>query len=154
MEKLPKDLKRKLALELSPSDLISFCASNRKLNQDICESKEFWRLKLEMDYPETIPYFRKYGKPLVNPKNTYIRKFREISKPIDDFVNKYPVNLRHVLYNDIYDTYQKNKNRHNEIDIGKAFKEYFTNIDARRDFETEVSALIRKLVQLYNAYKV
>jgi hypothetical protein len=154
MENLPKDVKRKLALELQPADLITFCATNRKMNGDICESKEFWRLKLERDYPETIPYFRKYGKTLVNPKATYIRKFTEISKPIDDFVKEYPENWRRRLYNDIYDAYERNKDRLHEVDIGDSFNSYYTEVYAKRDFKSAVIALIIKLVKLYNTYKV
>ena len=157
MEKLPKDLKRKLALELSPVDLITFCASNRELNRDICESKEFWRLKLEVDYPEVIPYFKKYGKPLIDPKKTYIRKFTEVSKLIDKFVAKYPENLRRRMYNDIYDLYEKNKHTVGITDTGDFFRTYkFYEDDSReeRDFKSEVSDLISRLVRLYNVYKV
>ena len=154
MEKLPKDLKRKLALELSPPDLISFCATQRKMNADICESNEFWRLKLEIDYPESMPYFKKFGKTLVNPKKTYIRKFTEISKPIDDFVKKYPESLRRRMYNDIYDIYEKNKNSRGETNMGDVFNDYGFSTDERRDFKMEVSSLIRRLVNLYNTYKV
>ena len=155
MEKLPKDLKRKLALELSPSDLIGFCASNRELNRDICQSNEFWRLKLEVDYPEVFPYFRKYGKVLTDPKRTYIKKFTELSKPIDEFLNRYPENWRRRLYNDIYDLYEKNKNNPGETNIGDIFKDYgFHDLRAKRDFENEVSALLSRLVKLYNVYRV
>ena len=155
MEKLPKDLKRKLALELSPSDLITFCASNRELNRDICESKEFWRLKLDRDYPEVFPYFRKYGKVLVDPKRTYIKKFRELSQPIDEFVNRYPENWRRRLHNDIYDLYERNKNSVGATTIGNALDGYdFRDENARRDFKNEVTDLISKLVRLYNVYRV
>ena len=155
MERLPKDLKRKLALELSPQDLITFCASNRELNRDICESKEFWRLKLDRDYPEVFPYFRKYGKVLVDPKRTYIKKFRELSQPIDEFVNRYPESWRRRLHNDIYDLYEKNKNTVGETNIGDSLNDYnFYDENARRDFKNEVSTLISKLVRLYNVYRV
>ena len=155
MEKLPKDLKRKLALELAPSDLITFCASNRELNRDICESKEFWRLKLDRDYPEVFPYFRKYGKVLVDPKRTYIKKFRELSQPIDEFVNRYPEAWRRRLHNDIYDLYEKNKNTVGATTIGNALDGYdFRDENARRDFKNEVTDLISKLVRLYNVYRV
>ena len=155
MEKLPKDLKRKLALELSPQDLIVFCSSNRELNRDICESKEFWRLKLDRDYPEVFPYFRKYGKVLVDPKRTYIKKFRELSQPIDEFVNRYPEAWRRRLHNDIYDLYERNKNSVGATTIGNALDGYdFRDENARRDFKNEVTDLISRLVRLYNVYRV
>ena len=156
MEKLPKDLKRKLALELNPPDLIAFCASNRDLNRDICESKEFWRLKLEVDYPEVLPYFRKYGKILVDPKKTYIRKFRDISKIIDEFVQKFPENVRRRMYNDIYDLYEKYKNNPEELSMRGFYNTYNFFKDDREkrlDFESQAAKVMSDLFRLYNAYR-
>ena len=61
METLPKDVKRKLALNLSPPDLIRFCATSVDLHADICKSDEFWRLKLEKDYPKMFRYYQKHN---------------------------------------------------------------------------------------------
>jgi hypothetical protein len=38
---LPKDVQRKLALDLSPPDLIHLCLSNKEIKKDVCDSKGF-----------------------------------------------------------------------------------------------------------------
>ena len=78
MESLPKDVKQKMALDLSPPDLIIFCASGKEINKDICGSDDFWRLKIEKDYSKMFKYYQKHNMTFKKPKNTYIRKFTEI----------------------------------------------------------------------------
>ncbi len=73
LENLPKDVIRTIALELKPIDLISLCATNQKLKSTICEDRGFWYRKLIKDYPE----YEKFQK-LLDPKKTYIRKFKEL----------------------------------------------------------------------------
>ena len=105
---MPKDLQRKIALKLSPPELIRFCKTNKSLNIEICESNDFWRLKLEKDYPELFNYFSKNKLILKNPKNTYMRRFTEISTLIENFVQKEIVSMyRPYLYNMIYQAYQE-----------------------------------------------
>ena len=152
MESLPKDLRRKLALELSPSDLIRFCVSEKKMYQEICESKEFWREKIRRDFPEVFNYFERHKMVLRNPKNTYIRKFTEVSKFIDEFVQSYPENIRAVLYNDIYDIYE-DKKRDLDVNYKKLSEVYKYNVHNRLDFENDVSKLIFQLMKIYDYYK-
>jgi hypothetical protein len=42
LDTLPGDIKRKIALDLSPPDLISLCATKKTVMLEICESKSFW----------------------------------------------------------------------------------------------------------------
>lgn len=105
---MPKDLQRKVALELSPSDLINFCVTNKNVNVEICESKDFWRLKLEKDYPEVFNYFSKGKLILKNPKNTYIRRFTEVSREVEIFVRQqvHP-EYQPLIYDIIYKSYEE-----------------------------------------------
>ena len=84
METLPLDLRRKIALNLSPKELIELCLSSKEVfYKGICQDDQFWRLKVEYDYPEVMEYFQKNNLVLKNPKNTYIRVFSKISKLIE-----------------------------------------------------------------------
>ena len=75
MESLPADLQRKIALELSPSELIKLCSTNKSLYKNVCDDKAFWRFKYQKDYPGLFRYFSETGLPLRNPKHAYIREF-------------------------------------------------------------------------------
>ena len=88
METLPKDVAIEMALNLSPPDLISFCSSSKTQNR-ICNSNDFWRRKLEKDYPEELFEFYKSGTPVENPKQVYINKFTFLSRKIEEFVEEF-----------------------------------------------------------------
>ncbi len=154
METLPKDLRRKIALELSPPDLIRFCVSEKKLYEEICDSKEFWRQKIARDFPEVFTYSQRHKMILINPKNTYMRKVTEISKMIDEFVNKFPKNIQRQLYNDIYNLYEEKKIEAERIGNYKVlidkYKKYTPKSVA---FDKDVGKIIWKLVTIYDSYK-
>jgi len=97
---LPKDVQRKIALNLEAHELIKFCSTNQKTYQDICNSDEFWRLKLEMDYPNE---FKNAG-IIKNPKNIYIKKFQYISNMKKD-LNFTEDNMRDIYDEKISDFY-------------------------------------------------
>jgi len=80
---LPGDIKRKIAIELSPPDLVSFCMTNKKYNADVCNDQGFWRLKLQRDFP-----YRKYGLKFDDAKDTYMKEFLFIGKEIDTLLNR------------------------------------------------------------------
>lgn len=86
---LPFDIQRQIALELEPYDLIIFCRSNKNINREICNSNEFWRLKMEKDFPEVWSYFTNAGMIMKQPKNTYIRIFIAISKIIEKETDRF-----------------------------------------------------------------
>jgi len=89
MDTLPKDVISEMALNLSPPDLISFCASSKKQNKIICQSETFWRRKLEKDYPEEYLDFYETGIPIKNPRQVYINRFTFISREIENFVDEF-----------------------------------------------------------------
>jgi len=121
MESLPLDLRRKIALDLSPKELIELClASKEVFYKGICQDNEFWRLKIEYDYPEVIEYFRKNNLILRNPKNTYIRVFSKIS----EIVEKKSKN-KEGLYEFLFSTYnimRKKAPYKNFDDFSKTFE--------------------------------
>ncbi len=84
METLPKDISREMALNLSPADIVNFCSTNKKFNKEICDSNDFWRRKLEKDYPEEM---KNIGE-IKNPKNVYMKRSQYIFKLIEDFIPK------------------------------------------------------------------
>lgn len=89
METLPKDVLIEMALNLSPPDLISFCASSKTQNKIICQSETFWRRKLQKDYPEEFLNFYQTGNPIKNPREVYINRFTLISREIENFVDEF-----------------------------------------------------------------
>jgi len=105
---IPKDLQRKIALELKPYDLINFCLTEKQIYKNVCDSNEFWRLKLSIDYPEVFNYYSKNNMILRNPKNTYIKQFTQRTKEFEKFLeNKNIKNIEavkellniYILYN-------------------------------------------------------
>ena len=113
MKRLPKDILVKTALELSPSDLINLCVAEKDMYKNICNSKDFWRLKLERDY--------------LDPKNEYMKEFTFVSKNIEDALNKIietiKISIRRNFLNYIdFDKYKKDTydfiyKKYNEIDF-------------------------------------
>lgn len=103
MESLPLDVRRKIALNLSPKELIELCLSSKEVfYKGICHDDEFWRLKVEHDYPEVMEYFNRNNLIMKNPKNTYIRVFSKISKLIEDEIsNPGLYNLYMKTYNEV-----------------------------------------------------
>ena len=94
MEMLPKDLRRKIALELTPEELIKLCKEKPGWEKEICESKEFWRLKLQRDFPVLFNYYEKSGLTLTQPKNTYLKTFANYYKTLEDFSKKFDIDER------------------------------------------------------------
>ena len=135
METLPLDLRRKIALKLSPKELIELCLSSKEVfYKGICKDDEFWRLKVEYDYPEVMEYFRKSNLILKNPKNTYIRVFSQISKLIEKASMGNP-----KLYNFILAVY-------NDLRQNMPYKDY-------REFDENIDYLMKKNKNLYDFTK-
>lgn len=107
MQSFPADMQRKVALELTPSELFKMC-SDDTFKRTICDSKEFWLLKLEKDYPDMFRYYKKHSMKFANPKNTYVKKFSKYSEAVEHFVQKfYPVEQRQEKYNLIYQLFRE-----------------------------------------------
>ncbi len=67
LEKLPSDVVRKISLDLSPRDVLSLCLSNKFFQKTVCNSNNFWRNKIKIDYPkQTYPanFYQKGPKQL------------------------------------------------------------------------------------------
>ena len=145
MKTLPIDVQRKIALDLPAKDLIHLCATDKEMRNDICTSNEFWRLKLERDYPTFFKYFQQKNIPLANPKNTYIRKFGEVVKPIENFLNKhFPESERKRMFDRIYNSYYEILNTNATDAILKArFPEFIDN----NTFMTDIRRLIESLLK-------
>ena len=129
MESLPKDVVIEMALNLSPDDLINLCSVSKSLNR-ICNSNDFWRRKLEKDYPEEVFHSYITEIPIENPKQIYINKFTFVTKKIhifipnfiseffhEDFKNFLTQEYNNKLYLSLYEIYENMKNYKNEDDI-------------------------------------
>jgi hypothetical protein len=135
MKSLSKDITRKIALELSTYDLIKFCLTDKKSYRDICDSKDFWRQKLMIDYPIFVAYYQKNNLILKNPKNTYIRKFTEKAKEIENLLDKLGISdpaIRKEMEKDILSIYNDhprwNKYTKNLKEQEKSFNIYWNYI--------------------------
>ena len=118
MESLPKDVAIEMALNLSPVDVIRFCSASKAQNR-ICNSNDFWRRKLDRDYPgDFLP-----GTILTNAKELYIKRFTYISRRIEEFMENiirdaFPENFsrffnkdyKKELYLKLYKLYEMVKN--------------------------------------------
>ena len=125
MENLPKDVLIEMALNLSPPDLISFCASSSTKNKIVCNSDSFWYRKLQKNYPEEF-YQMVSGEaerveiPSSKAKQRYIDKFTFISRRIEDISREFIERVfyegfskfltkeyREELFKALYEIYQK-----------------------------------------------
>ena len=57
LERLPKDVLIEMALDYELNDILNLCLTSNRLNSVLCDNDEFWRQKLERDYPDTYKYF-------------------------------------------------------------------------------------------------
>ena len=118
MESLPKDVAIEMALNLSPPDLINFCSASKAQNR-ICNSNDFWRRKLDKDYPGDFAP----GTVLINAKELYIKRFTYVSREIEEFMENiirdaFPKNFsrffnkeyKKELYLKLYKLYEMVKN--------------------------------------------
>jgi len=48
---LPNPIIRKIALDLSPADILNSCGINSQFNSSICDSENFWNEKLRRNFP-------------------------------------------------------------------------------------------------------
>jgi len=99
-QNLPKDVKRELALNLSPKDLINLCLTDKITNKEICNSNEFWTRKLQKDYPEELYEFYMDNIPIKNAKKSYINRFQYISKEFEDFIDDFIVEMFNIKFLD------------------------------------------------------
>ena len=86
---LPKDIRFKIALGLSPADLVHFCAVEKKQYSDVCSSKIFWRQKLALDYPGRYTEHEYKDSPKEKYIEEFTRIFREIEKFVEVYIEKY-----------------------------------------------------------------
>ena len=154
MKTLPADVQRKIALDLPPKDLIHLCATDKEMRNDICISNEFWRLKLERDYPTFFKYFQEKNIPLANPKNTYIRKFGEIAQTIENFVSKhFPESEHKKMFDKIYSLYYEVSNTNATDEILKIrFPEFINNDEFMTGIRRLIEYLLRKDYICYHRF--
>ena len=82
METLPKDMIEYMTNQLSPPDLILFCASEVRPNvKQICDDNDFWIRRWNKDFE-----YLKYEIPnyLQNPKQSYLALFSKISEGAEE----------------------------------------------------------------------
>jgi len=158
---------RKIALELPAYDLVSLCVSKKSFYKDICNNSQFWRMKLEKDFPEAFNHILNLGLPLKNPKSTYIRIFTQLSELIERYTKKFvdyytgeeiefstviPLNKEKVsqkIYKTLYDAYtelrkMKIKDMY-DVDVRKILKRYIEENDL---YEIEEKVLLDNLREI------
>jgi hypothetical protein len=120
------------------------------------------RAKLQRDYPEVFNYYSRNKLILANPKNTYIRKFREISVAIEKFVKEEFLNIqptfKDVMYDIIYRTY-----RLLLIDGELGIIETYRNLEKEivyrvlykdeKEFNSSFASLMGRLLNIQQIYK-
>jgi len=114
----PADIKRQIALKLHPSDVIKLCKLSSEYNNDICNNNDFWRLKLQLDFPTRFNLLTSQGIVFKNPKATYIREFLAISTEIDKFLDNINIKTsdknRKPVFDKIYSKIDESYDTYNE----------------------------------------
>ena len=144
---------RKIALDLEPYDLISFCASDKSFNKNICSDDNFWRLKIQKDFPEIFEYFKKTGLILRNPKTTYIRNFKKLSEIIEKNATVYYNREETDILKNI-----KNENKAEVKDkIYKVLYSSYSDIRKQKIYEYQnniIKEILQKYIEKYNLNEI
>ena len=98
MNEIPTEIEIKIALKLTPFELLNFCLTERKRFQDIWQSKWFWRQKLEEDYPEEFLEFYTEQLPIKRIrknkyKERYIERYTEFPREIRNFYKEFVIKV-------------------------------------------------------------
>ena len=96
METASKDVLFTIALNLKLPDLLRWCASNSKINRDVCNNDNVWRSKLLKDYPD-IEIFQ-LNKSLRETyvflyQLSYIKELLNSDESIHDIFQRKPLDL-------------------------------------------------------------
>ena len=77
MNQLNKDEIFTIALMLDFPDVLSLCRTNKRINQFVCQNKNFWISKLKQDY--NVIYLAISPNKLGNPKlyYQYLQKYQD-----------------------------------------------------------------------------
>ena len=51
MEDAPKDVLFRLAIEMALPELLRFCATSKKIDEKLCQSRDIWNYKLKTEFP-------------------------------------------------------------------------------------------------------
>jgi hypothetical protein len=107
MNILPKDILIEIALNLDLPEVIIWCRINKKFNQGICASPDFWNRKLYKDYGITssTPKYDYMNKKLYTyyniRSNTPDEALTEINNELYTFYLKYGIKDRKNFEKDI-----------------------------------------------------
>lgn len=105
LSSLPKGIQRKFLLDLSPSEFIGFCSASKNILKEVCND-DFWRLKIERDFPDHFLSFQKKNLVIKNPKRTYIRLFTDEIKHLENlFGEKDPTIIK--IIKETFDSLKK-----------------------------------------------
>ena len=103
-ENLPNDVLRYSMLSIPINSLTSYCRTSKKISQ-ICMSEEYWRLRLQQDYPMftkpiDIGYRDYYTKIYSSPNEFVVNRIEDFNNiPLGvkilkiNNVNNIPINL-------------------------------------------------------------
>lgn len=131
IERLPPQAVRKIAVDLSLSEVGRWCQVSTKFNNAICENDEFWRLKIRKDFPGVSTSKLK----LEHMKN----KYKEL-----DLREKIKIERRKQRkYSDVLSELSPLQERERDID-----KE-FNDLDSKKnDIEGEILKINRSIDRL------
>lgn len=147
------DVLRKIALELPPYDLISLCASKKSFYKDICKNNQFWRFKLEKDFPEVFNYILNLGLSLKNPKSTYMRVFTQLSSLIEKYTTIY-LNKKEEI--DILRVVHINKEKVKDKIYKVLYSAYsdLRKLKTVESYEKVVTQKLNNYIKEYNLYEI
>ena len=60
METTSKDVLFTIAMNLELPSLLRWCASNSRINNNVCQNEHLWRSKLLQDFPIEYPDYEKF----------------------------------------------------------------------------------------------
>ena len=61
MESLPTDVLIQMALEYDLYEILALCRTASRFNTKLCQNNDFWRRKMQRDYPEQFEKIRQKG---------------------------------------------------------------------------------------------
>ena len=86
-----KDVVMMLALELNKEDIFSLCLTSKNFNRYVCDNRDFWKKKIELDFPDVKNYLF-YGETYKKAYERLVQK-RDIMISVKIENDKYQINV-------------------------------------------------------------
>ena len=136
METASRDVLIKIALELDYIDILSWCVSNKHVNEKVCKNQDFWRILLYKDYS----FIPKNFKSKDNRKLYKLLRETIVSKNVYNKPVYISENMKQFLQNTDFGSYKLSTKDDNVRSFGTNYK--LSQGDNHEDNDVPISEIL------------